>query len=116
MIKATLFGATPELNAEETGFVIKIHFSQVDRWSPRVLLGETIDIHVWLRFLDDCMKRFTDPDHPMTLGFMSTDHTDKSQVKLIGGGTHYCPIPKPKWKRFVEQEVEKLFLQGVIVF
>lgn len=111
MIAADLLAINPKQVGEE--IKMEITFSNIARWAPKELLKTELDIHVWLRFLDGCFKQFTEPTHPLTPGFFTVE-VMKSQYKLIGGGTHAFVIPKTKWKRFIEEQAEKLYLSGII--
>jgi len=111
MVAAELFSIAPKMGEKE--LKMEVIFSKVARWTPEVLLKAEIDIHTWLRFLDDCFKQFENPNHTLTPGFFTVEVT-KSQYKLIGGGTHSFVIPKGKWKRFIEEQAEKLYLSGLI--
>ncbi|RUP42179.1 MAG: hypothetical protein EKK63_02460 [Acinetobacter sp.] len=113
MMNADLLAINPKVVGEE--LKMEVRFSQAARWTPRELLKAEIGIHDWLRFLDDCFKQFEDPTHPLTPGFFTVE-VMKSQYKLIGGGTHSFVIPKSKWKPFIEEQAEKLYLSGIIFF
>lgn len=93
---------------------IEVTFAKNAKWVPTTLLKTEIDIHTWLRFLEDCFTQFEIPTHPITPGFFTIEIM-KSQYKLIGGGTHSFVIPKTKWGRFIEEQAEKLYLSGIIV-
>jgi hypothetical protein len=113
MINADLLAINPKMVGEE--LKMEVTFSDVAKWTLKELLKTEIDTRAWLRFLDDCFKQFEDPTHTLTPGFFAVE-VMKSQYKLIGGGTHSFAIPKGKWKRFIEEQVEKLYLAGVIAF
>lgn len=111
MITADLFGINPAIENEKP--VIKVTYSRAARWTPDVLLKADLDIHVWLKFLDDCMCSFGHPDHVFTDGFFTIEKKE-SVVKLIGNNTHSFTIPFTKFQSFIENEIEKLYVCGFI--
>lgn len=111
MITANVFSIKPEVKDKE--LVMVATFAQVARWSTKTLLTADVPVRVWLQFLEDCMEQFNTPDHVLTPGFFTIE-VQKSQVKLIGGGTHAFTIRKSQWKPFVHQQVERLLLEGVV--
>jgi len=109
--KADLLAIDPKEIDQE--IKIEIVFSEIAKWAPKELLKITISIKEWLQFLEDCFVRFDNAEHVASSSSISLDF-QKSQVKFIGSNDCSFAIPNNKWKRFVEEQVEKLFLLGVI--
>lgn len=112
MTKADLISIEPVPKEDGTP-IMEIKFAKVARWTPKTLLQKQIEVTEWLQFLEDCFQQFKDENHTIKPGFLSVEHA-KTQVNLIGEGTHSFSIPKNKWKRFVEEQAEKLLLNGII--
>ena len=112
MVKAALFSVNPVQVGDHIEIIV--NFSAMARWTPKVLLIKQVLLTEWMDFLEQCFQRFDDDTINPHTEFFSVDMSQSSQYKLIGGSTHSFVIPKTKWKRFVEQQVERLFLEGVI--
>lgn len=113
MKSADLFSIKPEVKDKK--LVMVATFAEVARWTPKTLLTADVSIEVWMRFLEDCMVQLEIPDHVFTLGFFTLE-VQKSQVKLIGEGTHAFTIRSSQWKKFLHEMIERLVMDGVIVF
>jgi hypothetical protein len=111
IIKAELLAINP--NLEENDVQIDLIFSNIARYATDELLKVTIPITDWLEFLEACFIQFDKPEHIPTSTRITLEF-QKTQILIIGDNTYSFAIPKSKWKRFVEEQVEKLYLAGVI--
>jgi hypothetical protein len=113
--KAELLGIEPKEISNEADNEIKMEliFSEIAPYSPKELLKVTIAVTEWLEFLENCFIQFSNPDHIVKTPSLAVEH-QKSQICIVGDDKYYFPVPKDKWKRFIEEQVEKLFHLGII--
>jgi len=99
------------INNEEVK--IEIIFGEIARWVSKELLKIEISIEEWLKFLENCFIQFDNPEHIIDSLFLSVKH-ENSQTKIIGQNAYAFAVPKNKWKRFIEEQAEKLLKEGII--
>lgn len=107
MTKAELIATEPKVKDNKLFIIVK--FSEMARWAPKLLLSLEVPIEDYMAFLE---KNIESPENA-EYGSLSVE-VQKSQNKLIGNKTYYFTLSKSQWKKFIQVEVEKLYLQGII--
>lgn len=112
MLKSELLSINPTIDVDK-GLIIRITFANIARWAPKVLKTYTMSVEDFLEFMETCFKHFGKESEIPASKLFSLE-VQESQIKLIANNEVYFPMPIIKWKRFVEEQVERLYLEGII--
>ncbi len=110
MIKAELLSTKVLWENEE--LFVKYSFAQIARWTPKELGSKKVTIKEHLDFLESCIQNLENPEIPIGENLAFTV-IHNSGISLIGNSLYFM-FTKSKWKKFVHEEIEKLYLQGII--